>query len=93
MQTKLAEQILTRLTRIESKVARGFEELGIGVNTDHDWLTVDEAARVVYLSTLGRSLQVVLTDMKRRGATQKGRPYTLIHRGEEVGTVIFAEVV
>lgn len=83
----------SRLTRVESKIARGFEELGIGVNTEPDWLTVDDSARVLYLSTLGRSLQVILSDAKRRGATQMGKVYTIVHRGAEVGTVMLAEVV
>ena len=31
-----------RLTRIESKLVRGFEELGVSLDVDPDWMTVDD---------------------------------------------------
>lgn len=83
------KELMTRLTRIESKLARGFEELGVNINTDRDWLTVDDASRVVYVSTLGRSMMVTLADMAARGATHTGYVYDIVHRGELVGTLVF----
>lgn len=84
-----ARELMLRLTRIESKLARGFEELGVNINTDREWLTVDDEARVVYVSTLGRSIMVTLADMAQRGATHKGDLYDIVHRGELVGTLVF----
>ncbi len=82
--------IKTRLTRIESKLVRGFEELGLNIDKDHDWLSVDDAANIVYISTLGRSLMVTLVDMQRMGATKVGQHYDVVHRGDIVGTLVYA---
>jgi hypothetical protein len=88
--TSMTERdILNRMTRVESKLVRGFEELGINVDKEADWLTVDNAARVVYIATMSRSLQVILSDMGREGATYVGNTYLLIHKGEEVGSVVY----
>lgn len=85
--------VTNRLTRIESKLVRGFEELGISISADSNWLSVDDASRVVYVSTLGRSLVVLLSDMQRGGATQVGKDYDIVHRGDVVGSVIFRPAV
>jgi hypothetical protein len=76
--------IRTRLIRLESKLVRGFEELGVSLEVDADWLSVDDASNIVYLSTLGRSLTVVLQEMKARGATKIGKEYEVVHKGETV---------
>tara|TARA_B110000977_G_scaffold90910_1_gene120700 strand:+ start:4816 stop:5100 length:285 start_codon:yes stop_codon:yes gene_type:complete len=86
------KELHSRMARIESKLVRGFEELGVNITTSHDWLTVDDTQRTVYISTLGRSLMVILSDMGRRGATQIGKEYTLIHQGNGVGSVVFKNV-
>ena len=54
------DNVTSRLIRIESKLVRGFEELGVSLDVDPDWLTVDNAANTVYVSTIGRSLSVLL---------------------------------
>ena len=87
------KELYNRLVRIESKLVRGFEELGINIEKDQDWLSVDDAGRQVFVSTLGRSLTVTLNDMARMGATQYGKSYDLIHRGELVGTLVFRKVI
>lgn len=84
--------VMNRLVRVESKLVRGFEELGVNIDADSDWLTVDDAARVVYIATLGRSLTVMLSDMARMGATEFGKAYDIVHRGDLVGTVILRRV-
>lgn len=85
-------EVMNRLVRVESKLVRGFEELGVNIDADTDWITVDDAARVVYIATLGRSMTVMLSDMVRLGATQFGKAYDITHRGELVGTVILRRV-
>jgi len=82
-------ELLNRVTRVESKLVRGFEELGINVDKEADWLTVDNVAHVVYIATMSRSLQVILNDMGREGATHIGDVYVLVHKGEEVGSVVY----
>jgi len=79
----------TKATRAETKLVRGFEELGVNISTGDDWLTVDDIDRTVTVTTLGRSTLVMLTDMARRGATQVGKEYTILHRGRVAGSVVF----
>ena len=83
------KEMYNRMARIESKLVRGFEELGVNITTAHDWLTVDDAERIVYIPSLGRSLMVILADMERRGATQIGKDYTLVNKGNVVGTIVY----
>ena len=91
--SRLEKETLSRLVRVESKLVRGFEELGISTDKDGDWLTVDDAARMVYVSTIGRSLMVLLTDMERLGASHYGENYEVVHKGETVAAVEFRKVV
>lgn len=88
------QDILNRLTRMESRVVRGFEELGVDTtNSRDDWLTVDDQHRVIYVSTLGRSLAVVLSDMQRKGATQTGKEYDIVHKGNVVASITYNQLV
>ena len=47
----------------------------------------------MYVSTLGRSMTVLLSDMARAGATQEGKVYDIVHRGDIVGSVTFRKIV
>ena len=91
--SKFEQNITTRLTRTESKLVRGFEELGITTDTRTNWLTVDDAARIVYVDTIGRSLMVLLADMARQGATHYGDNYEVVHKGETIAVVEFRKVI
>lgn len=93
MQTKYERDMMGRVMRIETKLTRGFEELGVNIDADNEWLTLDEEQRVVYVSTLGRSLTVMLSDMARAGAKQVGHVYDIVHRGDVVGTIVFRKIV
>lgn len=87
------KELVNRLTRIETKLVRGFEELGVNIDKDNEWITVDDESRVVYISTLGRSMTVMLSDMARLGATKYGSEYDVVHRGELIGTVVFRKIL
>ena len=89
---KLEKDLLNRLTRIETKLVRGFEELGVNIDKDDEWLTLDDASSVVYVSTLGRSMTVLLSDMARAGASKVGKEYDIVHRGDIVGTITFRKI-
>lgn len=93
MQTRFERDMMNRLMRVETKLTRGFEELGVNIDADAEWLTLDEAQRVVYVSTLGRSMTVMLSDMARAGAKQEGLLYDIVHRGDVVGTIVFRKLV
>lgn len=93
MQTKFERDMMNRVMRIETKLTRGFEELGVNIDADTEWLTLDEEQCVVYVATMGRSLTVLLSDMARAGAKQEGKQYDIVHRGEVVGAVVFRKIV
>jgi CRP-like cAMP-binding protein len=93
MQTRFERDVMSRLMRVETKLTRGFEELGVNIDADTEWLTLDEEQRVVYVSTLGRSMTVLLSDMARAGATQEGKVYDIVHRGDVVGSVMFRKII
>ncbi len=76
-----------RLRRMETRLVRGFEELGIDLDVDDDWLTVDEPSRTIYVSTLGRSLVVIRREARRRGASTKNKSYEIVHAGNPVGAI------
>lgn len=83
---------MNRMVRIESKLVRGFEELGVNIDKDNAWLSVDDVQRTVTVTTLGRSLTVLLSDMARQGATQLGKTYEIMHRNTNVGSVVFRHI-
>lgn len=83
-------EVIERLKRIETKIVRFAEELGVDTDVNHDWLTVDDDARIVYVSTLGRSFIVMQQEAVKRGATRKGRYYDLVHQGNTYGTILIS---
>jgi hypothetical protein len=83
------ENFVTRLIRLESKLVRGFEEIGVSLDVKKDWLTVENNSNTVYVSTIGRSLTVILQEMKARGANKHGEFYEVVHRGDVVAHVLF----
>ena len=93
MNAPLSKDVMYRLTRIETKLVRGFEELGVNIDQDREWLSVEEENLVVYVSTLGRSMTVVLSDMARAGAKSVGKFYDIVNRGEVVGSICFKPII
>lgn len=79
---KRPDDIVNRLVRIESKLVRGFEELGVELGVDKEWLSVEDLSNTVYVSTMGRSMQVIIQEMKARGATKVGEYYEVVCGGE-----------
>jgi len=83
------ENITSRLVRLESKLVRGFEELGVSLDVNRDWLTVDNASKIIYLSTTGRSITVMMQEMKAQGATKEGEFYEVVHGGVLVANILY----
>ena len=79
-------EVIDRLKRIETKLVRFAEELGIDTDVSRDWLTVDEPNKVIYLATMGRSLAVMKIEAKRRGGTSR-LTYDVVHKGSVVATL------
>lgn len=74
-------ETIDRLRRIETKLVRFAEELGIDTDVQRDWLSVDNNTMVIYVSTLGRSMAVMKMEAMRRGA-KAGNFYDVVHKGD-----------
>jgi hypothetical protein len=80
-------ETINKLTRLESKLVRGFEEMGIDTGVDPNWLVVNDEARTLYVATLGRSIKIVHSVAIQRGASQFQKFYDIVHKGDVVGTI------
>lgn len=87
-QNKYLEQ---RLIRLETKLVRGFEEMGINIDSDQDWIRVDEANARVYMRTMSRSMKVLLATMQRLGARRFGEEYKLFVNNNYFGSILFKD--
>lgn len=79
-------EVLRRLTRIETRVTRGFETIGIDTYDSREWLSVDPATSTIYVSTMGRTLQVINDSAKAQGAAV-GKVYEIVWRGDVKATI------
>jgi len=77
--------VFERLQRIEARVVRGFEELGVKVTDDEDWCQVDNELRVVHLRGPGRSLRAIQLAIKDAGGYSEF--YGVIVNGEVIAQV------
>ena len=82
------KDLVNRLVRIESKLVRGFEEIGVDLGVDKDWLTVNNERLEVHIKSLGRSFIVILNTMKEKGANRFGQAYDVIYKDELVGSIM-----
>jgi len=82
---ELLNDLKGRLIRLETKVIRGFEELGADTNQDPNWLEVEGDS--IHINTMGRSMQVILATARKKGAAIGTRPYTVRYRGKAVATI------
>lgn len=81
----MQESIESKLTRIETKMIRGFEELGADTSFDHNWLSVE--GNTIYINTLSRSLVVLIATAKKQGAKIGEQKYDVMYRAEIVATI------
>ena len=79
------ENIERRLIRIETKMVLGFESLGADITPEAAWIAVDPHTGTVMLTTLARSLKVIIENIKKQHPA--GGIYTLIYRGKQIGTI------
>lgn len=77
--------IENRLTRMETKMIRGFEELGVDTDIDHDWLSVQDGT--IFIANLGRSLKVIMETARKKGAKIGEHEYEIVHKGKVVAWI------
>lgn len=83
-----SKELAQRLIRLETKLVRGFEELGVNIDAETDWISVDEMAGEIHLHTLGRSMKVLLTTMHKLGASRYGQEYVIYVNKVYFGTIL-----
>lgn len=88
MSKDLFIEMVNRLRRLETKIVRLADAMGIETAAEEEWLTVDDATRTIYVSTLGRSLVAVINEARRLGASHTGDHYEIVTHGKAVGSVM-----
>jgi uncharacterized membrane protein len=82
--------LMDRLQRIESRMVRGFSEMGVRVTDDDDWFKVNEDTSEVLLKSPGKSIASIWLAMRAAGC-RAGKQYHLKIRGEYVGSLYVEE--
>ena len=85
-QETMDKELLRTVSRIETKLVRFAEELGVDIDVDPDWITVNRVNSTIILTTLGRSLLVIKAEAIKRGAAT-GFQYMVWFEGKAVGTL------
>lgn len=85
---RFEKDLMMRLVRIETKMTRGFSEIGVDID-EEDWLEVDDENKNVYISTLGRALKIMIKAMQLKGATQKNQEYSIYYQDEIIGSIVY----
>lgn len=86
---KTSKALFERLQRIETRVVRGFTELGAKVTDDEEWCRVDNEKRVVHLKGGGRSIKSIQLAILSAGGY--AGYYDVYIAGEHIGTVKLSE--
>ena len=84
---KSISSLTSRLIRIESKLVRGFEELGINIDSDEQWIDINDDDKTINLNTLGRSLMVIYNTVNISDSHPK-EPYSLYFKNKLIGEIL-----
>lgn len=82
------KDLLLRIVRLETKLVRGFSEMGIDLDEDN-WISIDNKKRNVYINTLGRSLKVILKTMEKHGIKDYGEEFDVYYKEQYFGTIVY----
>lgn len=83
---KTVKALFERLQRTESRVVRGFTELGVVVTDDDDWCRVDNERREVHINGTGRSIRSIQMAIIQTGGGNDF--YDVIVSGKQVATIV-----
>lgn len=85
---KYRTDLMKRIVRLETKIERGFSEIGVDIN-QKNWMEIDNENNIVYIDNLGRALKVIIKTMGILGASKNLESYKLIYNNKIIGSVIF----
>jgi hypothetical protein len=82
-------EIKKRLIRIESKMVRAFDSIGLNTYVDDDWLDVNQQDKVISLMVNDRSLPAIRNELIKKGIPQVKATYSLYFDAEMIGSIIY----
>jgi hypothetical protein len=85
MDARVEKGIFDRLQRMESRLVRGFTELGAIVCDDDEWIRIDLVKMEVHMKGSGRSFKAVLMALRNAGAGTGS--YRMLANKEVLGTI------
>lgn len=83
-----SNEMMSRVVRLETKLVRGFSELGIDLDAEHG-LSLDDEKRILHTSTLGRAHKVMVKAIQDLGGSHFGEEYKIHFNGKFAGTIVF----
>ena len=83
------KELKKRLIRIESKMVRAFDSIGLNTSVDDVWLEVKQQDKVINLLTNDRSLTAIKNELLKKGIPQFKGSYNLYFNGEIIGSIIY----
>lgn len=78
-----------RLIRIESKMVRAFDSIGLNTFVGDDWLEVKQQDKVINLLTNDRSFTAIKNELLKKGIPQFKATYNLYSNGDIIGSIIY----
>jgi len=88
--TPSEKELLSRMQRMESRMVRGFSELGVRVTDDDEWFKFNPETNDILLKSPGKSMAAIWIAMRAAGC-RKGITYRVKVQGEMVGTITLPE--
>ena len=83
-------ELLSRVQRMESRMVRGFSELGVRVTDDENWFKFNPETGEILMKSPGKSLSAIWVAMRAAGCVPNVA-YRMKVQGEVVGTIIGPE--
>ena len=82
-------ELKKRLIRIESKMVRAFDSIGLNTYVDDEWLDVNQQDKVISLMVNDRSLPAIRNELVKKGIPHVKATYSLYFGGEIIGSIVY----
>ena len=83
---RVLKALFEQLKRIETRVVRGFTEMGVRVTDDAEWCRIDTERREFHMKGAGKTLRVMQMALASTVGS-KGDYYDVVVSGEKVATI------
>lgn len=76
------------LRRIDTRLVRGFEELGVTVIDSDGWFKVDHTKSIIHITSKGKSLSTIQITMRQAGCVA-GQLYGIYFENKYMGEILY----